>query len=78
MNLQEYQDTLKEQASLFYQTEQHPAYLGGWLASQCVQMYELLTTAQQQEFADKLQHAMSCMQDDIDGKPMPDNKLQTH
>jgi hypothetical protein len=78
MNTQEYQDTLKEQASLFYQTEQHPAYLGGWLASQCVQMYELLTPAQQQEFADKLQYAMSHMQAEIDGTPMTDNTLQTH
>lgn len=58
MTQQEYQDTLLSQAQLAGQVHGHHSYVAGWVASQCVQMYELLTSEQQQKFSDQLLHAI--------------------
>jgi hypothetical protein len=58
MNQQEYQDTLKEQAMLAGEVHGHHSYVAGWIASQCVQMYELLTPEQQEKFSEKLLYSL--------------------
>lgn len=78
MNQQEYQDTLLKQAQLAGEVHGHHSYIAGWVASQCVQMYELLTTEQQQIFSDKLINSIDELIREQDGKEVKDNTPKVH
>ena len=77
MNQQEYQDRIVEQAQLSKKVHGHYGYVAGWTASQCVQMYDLLTSEQQQEFADKLLYSIDQLYAEEAGEETADSP-QTH
>lgn len=78
MTQQEYQDLLMEQAKLSNEMYNTYGYVSGWVASQCVQMYELLTAEQQQRFADKLLYSLNQLQAEQDGEEVNDNQVEIH